>query len=169
MTGHKLPDLLALVLVVTSIATLLAAALHDIAARTVPNILAASLAVAGLMARALDGWLLISLGCAAAVFLTAAVCWRRGWMGGGDVKLMGAAALGVPPPLVATSLIIMSVFGALLSLLYLLGHQTAHTRPAPRPHFLLARIVRAERWRFQRGGPLPYACAIAAGGLFTLL
>jgi prepilin peptidase CpaA len=34
---------------------------------------------------------------------------------------------------------------------------------------LLARALRVERWRIHRGGPLPYACAIAAGGLFILL
>jgi hypothetical protein len=26
-----------------------------------------------------------------------------------------------------------------------------------------------ERWRIRRGGPLPYACAIAAGVLFIIL
>jgi prepilin peptidase CpaA len=34
---------------------------------------------------------------------------------------------------------------------------------------LLARALRVEQWRIRRGGPLPYACAIAAGGLFILL
>ncbi len=32
---------------------------------------------------------------AGAVFVLSALCWRRGWMGGGDVKLLGAAALGM--------------------------------------------------------------------------
>jgi hypothetical protein len=28
--------------------------------------------------------------------------------------------------------------------------------------------LRAERWRISRGGPLPYACAIAFGFLFVV-
>ena len=45
--------------------------------------------------------------------------------------------------------------------------------PAPTPPRgpkakLIPRILRAERWRIRRHGPLPYASAIAAGAVFTL-
>ena len=38
-----------------------------------------------------------ALSAAGIVFGVALVCWLRGWMGGGDVKLLGACALLVPP------------------------------------------------------------------------
>jgi hypothetical protein len=42
-------------------------------------------------------------------------------------------------------------------------------RPTPkRPRGLIGRILRVEAWRIHHRGPLPYACAIAAGTLFVL-
>jgi hypothetical protein len=86
-----------LALLLGSIAILLAAALHDIAARTVPNWMAGLLALLGVASQLLHfpqySGFLVSL----IVFLAAAICWRRGWMGGGDVKLLAAASLVLPP------------------------------------------------------------------------
>ena len=51
----------------------------------------------------------------------------------------------------------------LVAIAYLLGRFLL-PRPAPRrPRHLLPRIVRVEAWRIRHRGPLPYACAIAAG------
>ena len=72
------------------------AALHDVATRTVPNGASMILALVGLGARIMDGTFVIGLAVAATVFAIAAFLWRRGWMGGGDVKLLGASALLVP-------------------------------------------------------------------------
>jgi prepilin peptidase CpaA len=147
----------------------LVAACHDIIARTVPNRLAALIAALGLVARIADGHLIGGLIVAIVVFVAAALCWRRGWLGGGDVKLMGAAALALPPAHVAPFLVAMAIAGALHAAAYL---ALRHRVPAPAPHRpngLLARTLRAESWRIQRGGPLPYACAIAAGFLFVVI
>jgi prepilin peptidase CpaA len=152
-----------------SIALLLSAALHDVAARTVPNGLALALAATGLAARVIDRNLVPGLMIGLIVFIVAAVCWRRGWMGGGDVKLMGAAAIAVQPADVVTFVVVMSLAGAILALIYLGGRMLPAERPGPRPTALPARAMRAERWRLHRGGPLPYACAIAAGGVFVLI
>jgi prepilin peptidase CpaA len=148
---------------------LLAAAAHDIVARTVPNAMALLLALIGLAARAVDGTLVSGLVVAAATFLLAAFCWRRGWMGGGDVKLIGAASLAVPPATVLPFITAMSLAGAVLALLYLAGRRLAPMPRSHRPRTLPARALRAECWRIRRGGPLPYACAIAAGFLFVTL
>jgi len=60
--------------------------------------------------------------------------------------------------------------GGLLAVLYLLAQNLVPAAsPSPVPLSLLARVWRAERWRIRRGGPLPYAVAIAAGGVLTLL
>ncbi len=103
------------------------------------------------------------------VFVLAAICWRRGWMGGGDVKLLAAAAIAVPPSLVLSFITAVALCGGVLALLYLVAGRMVAPPPASRPRSLLARALRVEQWRIRRGGPLPYACAIAAGGLFILL
>lgn len=149
-------------------AILIAAALHDIAARSVPNWMALSVAVAGLLARVADETIFPALFAAIAVFMAAAFCWRRGWMGGGDVKLLGAAALLVPPYAVFAMLACIALAGGVLAFLYLAARLVAPQPASARPAAFLARVARAECWRIRRGGPLPYACAIAAGVLITL-
>lgn len=157
-------------LTVAAIAVLLAASLHDIIARTVPNWMAVALALLGLGLRGLAGNLPIAVLAAFLVFVAGAIAWRRGWMGGGDVKLIGAAALVMPPHDVLNFIIAVTLAGGVLAVFYLLARRfVPATRALTRPRTLLARAIRAECWRIRRGGPLPYACAIAIGGLFILL
>ena len=161
--------LLSFILPIVCIGLILAASLHDIVARTIPNGLALLLAAAGIATGAVGGHLSISLLVAGAVFVIAALCWRRGWMGGGDVKLLGAAALCMPPNSVLTFVAAVAVAGGLLALLYLAARHLARGPVQPRPNNLLTRVMRVERCRIRRGGSLPYACAIAAGFLFVIV
>ncbi|HEY1935317.1 MAG TPA: prepilin peptidase [Acetobacteraceae bacterium] len=162
--------LLASSLTVAAIAVLLAASLHDIMARTVPNWMAVVLALLGIGLRGLAGNLPTGLLAGFLVFVAAAIAWRRGWMGGGDVKLIGAAALVMPPHDVLNFIVAVTLSGGVLAVFYLLARRfVPATRALSRPRTLLARALRAECWRIRRGGPLPYACAIAIGGLFILL
>jgi prepilin peptidase CpaA len=147
---------------------LVAAALHDIAARTVPNWIAAALLPAGVILRTLDNTITIGLPCAFLVLLVTYFCWRRGWMGGGDVKLLAAAALVVPPTTELTFLAAVALSGSGLALIYLAAKRIMPPPGPERPSGLLARAARAELWRIRRGGPLPYACAIAAGFIFVI-
>lgn len=158
---------------------LLFAALHDMIARTVPNWVAGLLALVGFGGRVMGNNLLIGLAAATSVFVVAAICWRRGWLGGADVKLMGAATLVLPPGLVLPFIVAMAVSGSVLAALYLAAGWLARRARQPRkgtpiqgahvrPSGLLARAARVELWRMRRGGPLPYACAIAAGFTFVL-
>jgi prepilin peptidase CpaA len=165
MFSH-LSSLLAPGLLAASAAILLAAAVHDVIARTVPNWMAAALAPIGLSLQVLQGHPLTALLVASIVFLVLAFCWRFGWIGGGDVKLLGATALVVPPAQIAAFIIAVALAGAGLALCYLAGRRIVSAPGTPRPARLLARAIRVERWRLRRGGPLPYACAIAAGFLF---
>jgi prepilin peptidase CpaA len=146
---------------------ILAASLNDIATRTIPNGLAAALAITGIAMGAIDGYLIGSVLAAGGVFVVAAFCWRRGWMGGGDVKLLGAAALGMPSSSVLTFVLAVAVAGGVLSLFYMIARHLISCSASPRPNGLFARAVRVERWRIRRAGPLPYACAIAVGVLFV--
>ncbi len=159
-------------------ALLIFAALHDIAARTIPNTVSALLAVLGLWLRGMDSQLLTGLAMGAIVFAICLACWLRGWMGGGDVKLLAAAAIFVPPALVGSMIISTTLFGGVVGLVYLALRAIVRRTgalpglPAGRAergsvHGFLRRVLRAEHWRLLRGSPLPYASAIAAGALFT--
>lgn len=156
-------------LVTASVLLLIVAALQDIVARTVSNGLVAVLAVAGALLRGLDGSLPAGLLAAAIIFAIAIACWRRGWMGGGDVKLLGAAALLVPPGSTPALVMDVCLSEGVLSLVFLAARRRVAVPGRLRPRGLLARAVRVERWRLRRGGPLPYAVAIASGAIIVIV
>ena len=160
------PTLLVTALMVASIVILLAAAFHDIIARTVPNWMAATLTIFGLVIQVIHVQLLMALLAGLIVFTASAFCWRRGWMGGGDVKLLAAAALVVSPNHVSIFVAAVAVSGAVLAAIYLVGSRIVPAPTVQRPSYLIARALRVERWRIRRAGPLPYALAIAGGFLF---
>ena len=149
-------------------ALLILAAAHDLAARTVPNPVPILLALLGAVLQLAAGHLPASLGAALAVFIAAAFCWRRGWLGGADAKLLGAVSLLVAPRLVPSLLLAIALAGGALALLYLALRRLVRKPRARRPASLAGRILRAEAWRIARRGSLPYAAAIAAGTLFSM-
>ena len=150
--------------------TLLYAALHDVAFRTVPNWVSVVVVMAGGLLRAMSGTLIAGLIAGLLVFFGAMFCWRRGWLGGGDVKLLAAATVLVPPSLAGNLLISVALAGGVLAIIYLaLARLVRQPRYAARPPGLLRRIVRTEHYRIYRRGPLPYASAIVAGVLFVML
>ena len=162
--GHAAP-------LVVGAGLLLFAAVHDIAARTIPNSTSAALAVLGLAIRVVEGQFLSSLLLGAIVFAVCTACWLRGWMGGGDVKLLTAAALFVPPATVGVMIVDTTLYGGVVALIYLIARYFARrraVRPYPGPRAFMARVLRAEHWRLLRGSPLPYGSAIAAGALSAI-
>jgi prepilin peptidase CpaA len=173
--SHSWPSAIATVMTIASGAVLLLAAWHDVVSRTVPNWMPMVLACCGVAAAVAGNRLLISGGLGVIIFFAAAICWRRGWMGGADVKLLGAIAIILPPGVVSMFAIAMSLAGAAHAITYMLARRVV-TRPRPLPadmaapasRSLLSRALRAEQWRISRGGPLPYACAIAFGFLFVI-
>jgi prepilin peptidase CpaA len=147
---------------------LVAAALHDVGFRTVPNWMPLILVALAGGLRIGQGNLALSAGVGIIVLLAAALCWRRGWLGGGDVKLMAASVMLVPPALCIALVLQVALCGGVLALLYLALSRLVARPSSARPPGWLARIARAERYRMHRRGPLPYASAIAAGALLTL-
>ena len=145
------------------------AAAYDLALRTIPNTACLGLVVVGLAMRLHDGSALLSLLVAAIVFAAAVLCWRQGWLGGGDVKLLAATVLVVPPLQIGSLLFLTTQCGGVLALIYLALSRTIRVTPSVRPHSALGRLLRAERWRICRGAPLPYGFAIAAGGIILLI
>lgn len=159
---------LATLLIVLAAAILLFAALHDVAFRTIPDWVPAALATDGCLSRLLDHDLPASLGYGLGVFALAALCWWRGWLGGGDVKLLGATAILIPPPMVPGYIAAVALAGGGLALLYLILQRLV---AAPRPHHhgsLLHRILIVECRRINRRMSLPYATAISAAALLVL-
>lgn len=155
--------------VVVAIATLIVAALHDLAVRTVPNALIAALGVCALILAALQHRLLASVAISILLLLTAFALWLRRYLGGADAKLLAVCTLLVAPGSVLPMLLATALAGGVLCLPYISGRFLLAPPVAARPDRTLARLLRCERWRLRRQGPLPYAVAIAAGTLFVLL
>jgi prepilin peptidase CpaA len=159
--GHAL---LAAIVVLLS-----AAALHDLAARTVPNWVPAGIAALGLGLHLGDQRFLLAAAAGGAVFLGAESLWFRGWLGGGDVKLLAAASFALPPSTICSFLLAVALSGGALATIYLVAPRFVQRPPPGRRRGLTTRILKAEAWRAHRGGPLPYAVAIATGATYSLL
>lgn len=156
-------------LLIGLVAAVLAAIWRDLAVRRIPDTLSASIAAVAILLRAAEGpgALAASLAAALALFVLLFVLFARGWLGGGDVKLATALALGLPPAGVWTLVVATALAGGMLAAGYLLMHRLAagSVAPAGRQAAILARVAAAEAWRIRRRGPLPYGIAIAAGAL----
>jgi prepilin peptidase CpaA len=138
-------------LLIALAAALLTAATTDLRARIIPNRLNAAVALLAI------GWWFatglswteigVQIGIAAVTFAIFAGIFALGWMGGGDVKLIGALALWLPALPLARMLVLMVLGGGLLSLAILIHH----------------------RLRKNEGTPeVPYGVAIAVAALFVL-
>jgi prepilin peptidase CpaA len=158
------------VLIFAGIVLLVLSGLHDFAVRTVPNWICAALFADGVLLRLLEpGSLQWGALAAVILFVLTFSFWRLGWMGGGDVKLLTAAAMFVPPLHVFLLISFTALAGGGLALVYVVLGRLVKRPRGPRPHAILARLLRCERWRMSRHGPLPYAAAIAAGGVIATL
>lgn len=131
---------------------LIVAAVWDLRTRTIPNSLNAAVALLAIpfwWATGVDPWpgAAIQIAMAAAVFGMFAIAFAFGGMGGGDVKMVAAVALWLPPGAVLMLLVIMSLAGGLLTLVMLARHRMAKS-----PHQL----------------EIPYGVAIAFAGLWLI-
>ena len=126
-------NLVALCLLLVAGVLLLYAALHDVAVRTVPDWLSVAMLVLGVGLRLLDHGLLEAVIIAGITFAVLFMLWLLGFMGGGDVKLLGAVAIVLPIAALPTFIVAMSIAGALQAAIYLsLRHiipQPDHVRP----------------------------------------
>jgi len=94
------------------------ASLNDVATRTSPDLVPVGLVVIGIAVRLTDGSAVTALATSTAVLLLGALCWRLGWLGGGDVKLLAASGAwigiaGVPIQLLVASLTALAAAGLL--------------------------------------------------------
>jgi len=153
---------------------LLAAAGADTWKRRIPNALNAVLGLTGLWAQAYArGWGADAAGLAAAV-LTIAVLWwpwLKGMLGGGDVKMAGAAAAWLTLPRLPEYLVLAAVAGGVLALIYY-ALSSRDARREIRMNLTTAAISATIPKVTLRTGAgrrsVPYSVAFAASALFLL-
>ena len=148
---------------------LLYVATIDIATRLIRNEICLVLALLGIAGQfASPVQVAESLIAATILLLLLLVIYQRGWIGGGDVKLLVALAIGLPPTGVIQLLTVTALAGGALALAHLMMRQLPYPRLAPVGSSLVRRVYAIERWRHLRHAPLPYGVAIACGGIWTV-
>jgi prepilin peptidase CpaA len=151
------------------IVLLLYVATIDIATRLIRNEICLALALLGIAGQfASPMQMAQSLIAAAILLLLLFVIYQRGSIGGGDVKLLVALAIGLPLTGVFQLLTITALAGGVLALVHLMMRHLPYPKLAPAGSSLARRVYAIERWRHLRHAPLPYGVAIACGGIWTI-
>ncbi|MHC2620503.1 prepilin peptidase CpaA [Bradyrhizobium huanghuaihaiense] len=155
---------------VLQILLLLYVATIDVATRLIRNEICLALALLGIASQLGSSMQIAeSLIAAAILFLLMLVVYIRGAIGGGDVKLLVALAVGLPLTGVIKLLTITALAGGVLALAHLVMRNLPYPKLAPAGSSLARRVYAVERWRHLRHAPLPYGVAIACGGIWTIL
>jgi prepilin peptidase CpaA len=158
-----LEDIVEQIILVLGIALFVVAIYGDVKTLQIPNKLVIAVAALGLIRLALIGDLSVALytvGASAFVLIGAFLLFWRGFVGGGDAKLITATALLVGYHNLFSFLVLMSLCGLLVTLAVLVTgfrgwrSQVDVGSPEPQPKSRLA---------------VPYGVAIAGGGIVTLL
>src|SRR3954471_21906361 len=148
---------------------LLYVAMIDIATRLIRNEICLMLALLGIVRQfASPMQVTESLIAATILLLLLLVIYQRGWMGGGDVKLLVALAVGLPMMGVIQLLTMTALAGGILAVVHLMMRILPYPRLAPAGSSFVRRVYAIERWRHLRHAPLPYGVAIACGGIWTV-
>jgi prepilin peptidase CpaA len=163
---------MSLLFLVSASALLLVAAWNDVATRLIPDVISLWLLALGVVARLFEGHLAdlaFSVGTALLLLSLLLILFSRGLIGGGDVKMMTALAVGLSPLDCYRFIVATAIAGGLLGIVYLVLSRRLPPMPRARGLSLLNRVANLELRRIRRRGPLPYGVAIAAGGTFVLL
>jgi prepilin peptidase CpaA len=148
---------------------LLYVATIDVATRLIRNEICLALALLGIASQlASPIQVAQSLIAATILLLLLLVIHTRGLIGGGDVKLLVALAIGLPLIGVIQLLTVTVLAGGVLALVHLMMRLLPYPRLAPAGSSFVRRVYAIERWRHLRHAPLPYGVAIACGGIWTV-
>ncbi|MDN5005300.1 prepilin peptidase [Bradyrhizobium sp. GCM10027634] len=154
---------------ILEILLLLYVATLDVATRLIRNEICLAVALLGIVSQLANPMQIAeSLLVAAVLFGLLLVIYTRGWMGGGDVKLLAALALGLSLTGIIQLLTITALAGGVLAGLHLMMRNLPYPRLAPAGSSLVRRVYAVERWRHLRHAPLPYGVAIACGGIWSI-
>jgi prepilin peptidase CpaA len=161
---------IAFIVAFLEIVLLLYVATIDIATRLIRNDICLALALLGIAGQLASPMQLAqSLIVAAILLLLLFVVYQWGKIGGGDVKLLVALAVGLPLTGLIQLLSITALAGGLLALVHLVMRYLPYPKLAPAGSSLVRRVYAVERWRHLRHAPLPFGVAIACGGIWTIL
>ncbi|GLU33174.1 prepilin peptidase [Trinickia caryophylli] len=137
-------------------------ALYDLRARRLPNAAVVVFALLYFVDAAFAGSaraaLIAHFATGVAALATAALLFRLGWLGGGDVKLAAAVFLWSGPAQAARVLFVISVSGSMIGLLVLAAGRLSRRSP---------RAQRRLAWLAPERG-VPYGIALALGGALAL-
>ena len=134
-------------------ATLIAAAISDLRAFRIPNILSGILVLLFIIAQIIASNAVIPWGNIlhfGVALLVGMFLFSRGWIGGGDAKLYAATALWFATNAAIALLFFTTIAGGLLAILFIIARLTG----------LRKNVAKQDR-------RIPYGVAIAAGGFFT--
>lgn len=148
-----------------------AAAIFDVRTRRIPNVLVAALFAAGLALNASLGWrfagfdVLVTL----AILIAGTLAFSLRLIGGGDVKLLAASGGTLMYPAALGFILYTLVCGGAIALLYAAARgrlvpTLRNVRGLAMPVF--AGVAPAG---LESGTPMPYALAICAGAIVTLV
>jgi prepilin peptidase CpaA len=153
-----------------AILLLLYVATIDVATRVIPNEICLAVALLGVVGQLANPMQAAqSLIVAAILFLLLLLLYVKRWIGGGDVKLMAAVAIGLPPIGVIQFLTITALAGGVLALMHVAMRLLPNPALAPSGSSFMRRVYAVERWRHLRHAPLPYGVAIVCGGIWAVL
>lgn len=159
------------IIVLLAMAAFITAAYVDVRRRRIPNALSYLIGSLGLLRILLAGdpitagW---TLAAAAGVLVIGFMFFWGGTFGGGDAKLLTGAALLIGYHDLFNFIFLMSLFGAVLALVLLVGDRLIPRlrrvrRPAPVPNATAA-TTRRDVWP-----TVPYGVAISAAGMIILV
>ncbi len=152
------------------VASLLAAA-SDLRTRRIPNALVAALFVCGLAVNALAGWqhVFIDVAVAFAILLAGSLAFSLKLIGGGDIKLLAAAAGTLGYPAALDFILYTLLCGGVIALVYSAMRGRLRTTFVNVRAIALPMFAGVRPARLQTGMAMPYALAIFAGACFTAI
>ena len=155
---------------ILAILLLLYVATIDVATRLIPNEICLALALLGIVGQLANPMQIAqSLIVALILFLLLFALYIKKCMGGGDVKLLVALAIGLPLAGVIQLVTITALAGGVLAVVHVIMRLLPNPALAPAGSSLVRRVYAIERWRHLRRAPLPYGVAIVCGGIWTIL
>lgn len=147
------------------------AAIFDVRTRRIPNALVIALFAAGLAVNALAGWQFAAIDAivAIAVLIAGTAAFALKLIGGGDIKLLAAAAGTLGFPAAAWFVLFTFVCGGLIAVLYSAARGTLGATAANVRGLVLPMAAGIRPMRLTNGTSMPYALAICAGALLALV
>ena len=160
--SHLSEDILQNLITLVGVALFIVAAYRDVKTFRIPNVLVAAVALLAVVRLIVIGdpnVALYTVGASFALLIVGFVLFWQGFIGGGDAKLVAAAAMLVGYSDLFGFLFLMSLCGGLVSLATLVIRRYVPLVLGPK----LATLVPTARLS------VPYGAAIAGGGIVTLL